>query len=191
MKILTGRLRGQTILFKPNPHLRPTADKARKAVFDMLQGALAGRSALDLFCGTGAMGLEALSQDASHVTFVEHDREQCRRLEKNLQKLGLETSAEIAQENVSEWLVRQGPGSGPFDFIFIDPPYAAGLAEKTLKAVSAGGLLSPGGFAVLECRIREDLPVICGRLKVVREKRYGQTKILVYAARPESSEALR
>ena len=86
MKILTGALRGQRILFRPNPHLRPTADKARKAIFDMFQGAMEGKRVLDLFSGTGALGFEALSQGAAHVTFVEKNKVQCSEISANLER---------------------------------------------------------------------------------------------------------
>ena len=87
MKILTGALRGRKVLFKPNPNLRPTADKTRKAIFDMLQGGLEGAKVLDLFSGTGALGFEALSSGAEFVTFVESERAQALEIKKSLEKL--------------------------------------------------------------------------------------------------------
>ena len=190
MKILTGRLRGQTILFKPNPHLRPTSDKARKAVFDMLQGALPEKRVLDLFSGTGALGLEALSQDASHVTFVEQDAGQCKKIRENLQRLKLEDLAQVRQDEALEWLERKAPSERPFDLIFLDPPYAADMALKALERISAARIVPQKGLVVLECRKREDVPPRCGDLRAVREKRYGQTKLTVYAASPGSRGSL-
>lgn len=186
MKILTGRLRGQTILFKPNPHLRPTSDKARKAVFDMLQGALSDKSVLDLFSGTGALGLEALSQGARHVTFVEQDSAQCRRITENLERLKLKAAAEVLNAEVLDWLGAAPGRREKFDLIFLDPPYAADVATQALEGISRSRLVAPGGFVILECRKREDVPPQSGELKAVREKRYGQTKLTVYAAIPGS-----
>ena len=183
MKILTGRLKGRNILFKENPYLRPTSDKARKAVFDMLQGALEGRSVLDLFSGTGALGLEALSQGATHVTFVESDRAQSKRIQENLARLDLAGSATVCQDDVLGWL---DGGNGPFDLIFMDPPYDTDLAVKALKKIERCGVLAKGGFVVVEGRYTEDVPEECGSLKTVRRKLYGQTKMTVYATNPVS-----
>jgi 16S rRNA (guanine966-N2)-methyltransferase len=190
VKILTGRLRGQTILFKPNPHLRPTSDKARKAIFDMLQGALEDKRVLDLFSGTGALGLEALSQGASHVTFVEQDAGQCKKIGENLERLGLTRSARVESGDAVEWLRKPARRQNVFDFVFMDPPYAALLALETLESISKAQVLAPGAFVVLECRKREDMPERCGDLVSVREKRYGQTKLTVYAASPGSRGSL-
>ena len=187
MKILTGRLRGQKILFRPGPNLRPTTDKARKAIFDMLQGALEKKRVLDLFSGTGALGFEALSQGAGHVTFVEQDPSQCKQIRESLKRWNLEGSAEVCCQDALDWLKSRGDKKESFDFIFFDPPYGTALAGSTLKAVSATALVSQGGFVVLECRRKEDIPLSVGRLKAVREKRYGQTKVLVYAAKAGSS----
>ena len=158
MKILTGYLRGRTILFKPNSHLRPTSDKTRKAIFDMLQGALENKRVLDLFSGTGALGLEALSQGAKHVTFVEQDVFQHRKIMKNLESLKLRFSATVSGDEALGWIEREGPRQGPFDFVFLDPPYASDLALKTLESISRAQIVAPGGFVILECRKEEEVP---------------------------------
>ena len=178
MKILTGRLRGQTILFRPNPNLRPTSDKARKAIFDMLQGAFENRRALDLFSGTGALGFEALSQGASYAAFVENNVFQCRKIEENLSRFKMTDAARIYEEDVLEW-VRTQTSEAPFDFIFLDPPYAETLAFQTMELIAERGLLSKNGFLVTECR-KKVKPEPCKNLALVREKHYGQAKILVY-----------
>ena len=188
MKILTGRLCGQTILFKPNEHLRPTTDKTRKAIFDMLQGAIEKKRVLDLFSGTGALGFEALSQGASHVTFVEHDAAQCKKISENLGRWKFEGSVEVCHDETLHWLRRQMPKKQLFDFVFFDPPYATDLAVRTLEEISAAGLVSRGGFVVLECRRKDDVPKHTGTLGAVREKRYGQTKVMIYAAKSEPVE---
>lgn len=187
MKILTGRLRGQKISFRPDPRLRPTTDKARKAIIDMLQGALEKRRVLDLFSGTGALGFEALSQGAAHVTFVEEDLSQCQQIRQGLKRWDLGDSAEVCHGEVLEWIRERGNKKKPFDLVFFDPPYGTILALRTLEAISAAPLICKDGFVVLECRRGEDIPLNIGRLKVVREKRYGQTKVLVYAAKAGSS----
>ncbi len=180
MKILTGGLRGRRVRFHPNPHLRPTADKARKAIFDMFQGEMEQKHVLDLFSGTGALGFEALSQGAAHATFVEKDKAQCREISENLTLLGLAEKATVRCGDVLETLDRWGVSREAFDFVFIDPPYDDGLSWRTLEKLDRLKLVPKGGFVLVECRKREDLPETVGHLKRLRDKRYGQTKILIY-----------
>jgi 16S rRNA (guanine966-N2)-methyltransferase len=186
MKVLTGSLRGRTLIFEPDPQLRPTADKARKAVFDMLQGALEGRRVLDLFSGTGAMGYEALSNGAAEVEFVEQSRAQCKKIEANLAKLGIGSQARVHAADAVEWVKRLRHA---FDIIFLDPPYDTPLVMHALEAIATNDkALVPGGFVVVEGRYTEDVPDEIGNLRQVRQKLYGQTKMTVYATRPGSRE---
>ena len=180
MKILTGSLRGKTIQFKPNPHLRPTADKVRKAIFDMLQGQLEGKNVLDLFSGTGALGMEALSGGAERATFVETDAMQCGKLKENLAALGLdERSFVIRLDAVAaiESFSRQGEF---FDLIFLDPPYEKEWGKRTLEALSSSNVLHEGTFIISECNKREEIEKRLGRLRCVKTKAYGDTQIAVY-----------
>jgi 16S rRNA (guanine(966)-N(2))-methyltransferase RsmD len=180
MRILTGTLRGKKILFAPNPKLRPTSDKARKAIFDALQGALEGRHALDLFSGTGALGFEALSQGAARVTFVEMNRAQCDRIKESLALHGLAGAAEVLTlDAVAAIGILAGRGL-IFDFIFMDPPYEKGLAARALEAIGGGPLLDTQGWVVLECGRRDELPAEAGSLKRMKMKAYGDTKVLFY-----------
>ena len=178
MKILTGSLRGQTISFKPNPHLRPTSDKTRKAIFDMLQGGLEGKIVLDLFSGTGALGFEALSSGAESVTFVEIEKTQNLTLEKNLAKLGLYEKGEVIVSDALKAIERFSKEERLFDLIFMDPPYEKGLGQKALTALSKSKILNENSLIVFECRESEVLPNI--DLKILKDKVYGDTRIVVY-----------
>ena len=180
MKILTGRFRGRTLVFRPNPHLRPTADKARKAIFDMFQGQMEGKRVLDLFSGTGALGFEALSQNAGYVTFVEKNKAQCREILENLSRLQLTDQADVCCEDALEALDRLHNSHEIFDFVFLDPPYDTPMAACSLERLARMKLVTKGGFVLVECRKKEDLPEVFGNLKMLRDKRYGQTKILIY-----------
>ena len=180
MKILTGALRGQAITFKANPHLRPTSDKVRKAIFDMLSGQLEGKNILDLFAGTGALGLEALSSGAEKATFVETNKKQCQRIEENLAALGLgdrglvlNMPAESAIQNFS----REGSF---FDIILMDPPYEEAWGIRALEALSASNILHEDSLVILEGYKKEDFPKVLGRLKCIRAKAYGDTKLVIY-----------
>ena len=149
----------------------------------MLQGALDKKRVLDLFSGTGALGFEALSQGAAHVVFVEENRSQCKKIAQNLERLKIAGGAEVIDQEALRWLTRGANAAGPFNFIFLDPPYGSGLGMETLQAISKTGVLSKTGFVILECSKKEDMPSLLGQLHLVRQKRYGQTKVLIYAAK--------
>lgn len=179
MKILTGSLRGKRFSFKANPHLRPTADKVRKAIFDSLQGRLEGSRVLDLFSGTGALGFEALSLGAERVLFVEEDKRRSRSIEAALDSLDLTDRGRVMALDVLTAIQKlsQG-GTEPFDIIFLDPPYQKGLAEKALNLLSRSDTLADNGFVILECGKREEFPQTLGNLNAVKTKLYGDTKII-------------
>ena len=181
MKILTGALRGQTLSFTPNVRLRPTADKVRKAIFDALRGALEGAQVLDLFSGTGALGIEALSAGAKAVTFVEIDRRQSSRILENLRRLKLLDRSRVMTADALK-AVRDFSRRGlSFDFIFMDPPYGRGLDRKLMDALSESPAVNEGGIVVLECRRNEDAPGEKGRLKMIRSKVYGDARVVIYS----------
>ncbi len=180
MKILTGKLKGRSIVFKPNPHLRPTADKVRQALFNMLQGEIEGKNVLDLFSGTGALGLEALSQEAAFVTFVESDKMQLKKIRESLEAFGLADQARTVCADGIEAIKNLAQDGQFFDLIFIDPPYDEGLGQRALSALAISKILHEDTLIILESRKREDFPKVVGKLARIRENRYGDTKISFY-----------
>ena len=181
MKILTGNWRGKPIQFKANPFLRPTADKARKAVFDMLQDGVAGKRALDLFAGTGALGFEALSNGADFVTFVEMNKNQATFLENNLKKFEVEKCGEVLVQDALEAIPYLYEKKQIYDLIFIDPPYKQELAVKALELLARLPLWTSGSLIFAECHAKETLPERVGELTQIKSKTYGDTQILVYS----------
>ena len=180
MKILTGSLRGRTIEFKANPSLRPTLDKARQAIFNALQGEVEGKNVLDLFSGTGALGIEALSQGAGKVTFVEKDRALCRQLKDNLSTLGLADKSRILSLEVVTAIGQFSKTNEYFDLIFLDPPYEKDLGMLTLQAISESPIIHEQTMIICEARKTETLPAKMGRLGLLKAKLYGDTKIMFY-----------
>ena len=187
MKILTGELRGRVIPFRPNPKLRPTADKTRKAMIDALAQVLPGRRVLDLFAGTGALGLEALSSGAESAVFVESDAATAGRLEEAVEALGLEDRADVLRLDARDAVKYLAKGAGYFDIVFLDPPYEKGLGLEALEAVSAAGLVGPGAVVVYECASGEKAPAQAGILRAVRRKEYEDTRVTFYQV-PEKGE---
>ena len=191
MKILTGKFRGKTIRFKANPYLRPTADKARKAIFDMLQGGLDGKRVLDLFSGTGALGLEALSNGAAFVTFVEKNKNQAATIEKNLVALGLEIKGQVLVSDALEMISSLYEKREVYDIIFLDPPYQQRLGAKAMEVLTRLPIWNKQTIIFLECHEKEPAPHCRGEVSspgrgnraptLIKSRTYGDTKILVYS----------
>ncbi|MBI4432786.1 MAG: 16S rRNA (guanine(966)-N(2))-methyltransferase RsmD [Candidatus Omnitrophica bacterium] len=177
MKIVAGALKGRVIGFKPNPHLRPTSEKTRKAIFDVLQGQMEGKNVLDLFSGTGALGIEALSRGAAQAVFIEKEKNQARQIRENLEALGLLDRSRIIAADAVQALGRLNEY---FDFIFLDPPYNEGWTEKTLATLSKTPLFHEATIVIAECGQREKPLSRIGKFKSVKIKAYGDTQIVFY-----------
>lgn len=146
MRIIAGQWRGRTIEAPPGQSTRPTADRVRETLFSMLASRLDSFEDLrvaDLFAGSGALGLEALSRGAASATFVESDRNATALIRRNADKLG-------ASVNVLGGSALALPPAQPFDLIFADPPYAAGSGSAAVQAVATAGWLAPGGWMSVE-----------------------------------------
>jgi 16S rRNA (guanine(966)-N(2))-methyltransferase RsmD len=180
MKILTGALRGRVITFRPHPHLRPTADKVRKAIFDALQGQVEGRRVLDLFSGTGALGFEAFSNGAAHVTFVESDEGQAGRIARSAGELGLGGQCLLLEMDSLGAIKRLRGKGASFDLVFLDPPYAENLGQRAMEALAGSGILDARSLVVWECAKEEPPPKNFRTLKLVKFKVYGDTQVAVY-----------
>lgn len=176
MRIVGGEARGRTLLAVPGNATRPTADRVRQSLFDLLGQRCDGLRVLDLYSGTGALGLEALSRGAQHATLVEHDARACAVIEKNLGALRFEARATLLREEVGSALLRV---RGPFDLVFSDPPYALRAAQATLDALALHGLLAPGGRAVIERDKREPAPTLPPGFSLYDDRLYGETAVLV------------
>lgn len=176
MRITTGKYKGRVI--KMPKGIRPTQNKARKALFDIL-GDIEGLSFLELFAGSGAVGIEALSRGASELVLVEKDPAALAVLKQNLRSLGLVDSMVFpkeAEEAVKIFYKRKKR----FNLIFLDPPYYNDLAKKTLQMLSGYDILAPNGLAVAQHFKKEILPGGFGRLKRVKEAGYGETILSLY-----------
>lgn len=182
MKILSGTLKGRTILFTPGPELRPTADKVRKAVIDLLQQVVEGQRVLDLYSGAGALGFEALSRGAVSICFVEKDSGRARQIEKNYTRFQQEKKCEVLNKDVFSTLARFARQKRTFDIVFLDPPYAENLCLDTLQQIDECHIVETGGFVAVEHPKKTDLPESVGSLRLITLRRYGQTKVAIYQA---------
>ena len=175
IRIIGGRHRGRKLLFPDAPGLRPTPDRVRETLFNWLMPHLPGARVLDLFAGSGALGLEALSRGADHVTFVDENPAVIRSLQANLRLLGEAARATVVRTDAQAFL--RGRPDAPFDIVFLDPPYAASLLPQAMARLEAGSWLADPAWIYMEAPVkkgtvaRPDLPA---NWSVHREKRAGQ-----------------
>jgi len=177
MRIVGGKYRGRRLASPRGLAIRPTSDRVREAVFDVL-GKVEGASVLDLFAGTGALGLEALSRGAVRAVFVDGGPPSLAVIRRNIQGLLLEQYTRVIQAHLPGRPGRLGDESGPFDLIFLDPPYGKNLIAPTLDLVVRLGLAGPDSQAVAELSAKEETPGFHSPWIGVKEKVYGQTRII-------------
>ena len=188
MRIIGGARRGAKLEAPEGGSIRPTADRVREAVFNILVHGIEGGDVedavvLDLFAGTGAMGLEALSRGAAHVTFVDSDETALRTLRANVRKLGGETQTTVLRHDATRLGRPPLAAKAPAAIAFLDPPYRSDLAVPALVALAANGWLADGTLAVVETGAKETFEAP-GGFTAIDERRYGAAKVtfLVYAA---------
>ena len=174
MRVITGSARGRRLKTPENYDIRPTADNVKEALFNIIQFDVEGRRVLDLFAGTGQLGIEALSRGAKSCVFVDESREAVRIVKENLKTCAL--SAPVLQADALSYL-RRGER---FDLIFVDPPYDAGLYEPVLNCLMQVDNLSDGGIIICEARSEAPLPELRAPYRKGKEYRYGKVKICIY-----------
>ena len=182
VRIVGGQWRSRRIRFPPGAGLRPTPDRVRETLFNWLQGAIGGACCLDLFAGSGALGLEALSRGAAEVVFVERDSAIVAGLAANLALLerpatlataragGSTPRGRVLEADAFEFLA--GPAR-PFDLVFLDPPYAQGRLPELCRLLEAGGWLAPRAFVYIESAAREGQPALPPSWSAWRQLRAG------------------
>ncbi len=175
MRVVAGELRGRRLSSAPGRETRPTSERARAGLFDWLGARVAGARVLDLFAGSGALGIEALSRGASESVFVERSREALRALRKNLADLSLEARASVVERDLSRGLGARVLESAGFDLVFADPPYEGGWLARLLACESLGQVLSPDAIVIAERSLRSEPEPNGARLRLLGSKRYGET----------------
>jgi 16S rRNA (guanine966-N2)-methyltransferase len=182
MRITAGRLKGRPLAAPSDLAVRPTSDKVRQAVFNILEHgdlapfALQGARVIDLFAGTGALGLEALSRGARYALFIDDAAGARAILWRNVEALGLTGAAKIWRRDATHL----GPCSGePYDLAFLDPPYRRNLVGPALAALAQGGWLRPGAVAVAELARGDDIPSP-DEFALRDERLYGDTRVVFF-----------
>ena len=188
MHIITGSARGVRLETLPGENTRPTSERAKEAIFSMLQFDLQGRHVLDLFAGSGQMALEALSRGAQSAVLVDSAADACAVIQKNVQKTRLQAGA-CVQRSEALCFLRSYSGN-PFHLVFLDPPYRAGLLPPVLRELHERRLLTPGATLVAECAAPADLfggdEALAACYQILKSKRYGVA--YVYVLTPTEKE---
>ncbi|MFL5899283.1 MAG: RsmD family RNA methyltransferase [Solirubrobacterales bacterium] len=178
MRVIAGELKGQRLVAPRGWKVRPTSDRVREAIFSALGERVVGARVLDLYCGTGALAIEALSRAAAAAVLVDQDT---RPALGNVQRLGLAERAELVRADVGRWLGQVSPlaAAGKFDLVFVDAPYR--LADPVAKDldIHLPRILAEGGRAVIESGARRPLRI--GSLEPLRQRRYGAADVTIYA----------
>ena len=188
MRVTGGQIRGRVLAAPGNLEIRPSGNKVREAIFNIIGQDLSGSKVLDMFSGTGLLGIEALSRGAAHADFVDYAKQSLSLIEKNLALCGYQHSGEIHKWDLSKGL----PGNRLFldaayayDLVFLDPPYESHLAPGLIEALSVSERLEPGACVVLETgKTAETKHILPLQLTVTRI--YGDTKLSVYKKKDHS-----
>ncbi len=177
MRVITGKARGVRLKTPKGEKTRPTADRVKEAVFSIIQFEVENSRFLDLFAGTGQMGIEALSRGARRAVFVDEWKDACQLVKENLRLSGLSQQAEVVQGSYMSYLERCRE---QFDIIFLDPPYAEIFLENTLNKISEIDILADSGIIICERPAEKQLDLEIPGLNRCKDYRYGKTWITVF-----------
>ena len=180
MRIVAGSARGRPLQGPKGKHIRPTADRVRETIFNVLGQWTEGLAVLDLYAGTGALALEALSRGAARAVLVDQDREALSLCRANAEALGFKDQARIVALPVARAVEVLGKSKESFDLVFADPPYAARVVFDVLEQVKRNGLLTPEGTLVVEHDKREEAPESHEGLARIDQRKFGDTIVSMY-----------
>lgn len=183
MRVITGTARGKRLVTREGEAVRPTPERVKEALFSIVQFEIEGRRVLDLFAGSGQLGIEALSRGAREAVFVDSSRESAAVVRKNVESCGFADMARIEIMDFSAFLMRS---EKPFDLAFLDPPYRTGLLQRALPLTVSK--MNPGGTVICENPMDEELPQEAGDFVRQRQYRYGKICLTVYRRKDVTSE---
>jgi 16S rRNA (guanine966-N2)-methyltransferase len=179
MRVIAGEAKGRRLRPVPGDVTRPITDRVKEALFDILGEQVLDAYVLDLFAGTGGVGIEALSRGAQRAVFVEQDGRALRTIRENLHATHLRERAEIIAGDVFDYLARMGPG-GKFDIVYVAPPQYKGLWARTLRALDKQSPLTPQGVIVVQIFPKEYEHLALTNLVLADQRRYGSTLLCFY-----------
>ena len=185
MRVISGNLRGRRLFSPKGQKLRPTSDRVKEAIFDILRDQFQGQNVLDLFAGTGALGIESLSRGARRAVFVEESPRSLITLRRNIEECRLKELAEVLGRAVLPALKILEARGEAFGLIFLDPPYDKGEARRVLEVLSTSSILTPGTLVVAEHSVSEEIDPI-PLLQRIDLRKYGRTRVSFFRPAPRA-----
>ena len=176
LRVISGSARGKKLLCAEGRDIRPTLDRVKESIFNMIAFDIPDSDVLDLFSGSGALGIEALSRGAKSALFVDNSSSSLEITKKNLEMTHLLDKATLVKQDALDFLKNT---THKFDIIFLDPPYESSIYEDIIHEISQRGILKPSGILVIEADNVLTPPFSCEPFKVHRDKKYGRVKILI------------
>lgn len=180
VRIISGECKGRRLRTLKGSAVRPTSDRAKQTLFDILRDRINGCRFLDLFSGSGSIGLEAVSRGAGEVFMIESSPMAMKILKENAALCGFADRISVYRTDCREWLHRSSVDKQTFDLIFLDPPYRDHSAYELIELIGEKGLLRKGGLAIAEHDRRHPLPESFGKLRLLRARRVGDTVFSFY-----------
>ena len=177
MRVITGKARGVQLKTPEGMLTRPTADRVKEALFSIINFDLPGAAVLDLFGGTGQLGIEALSRGANSAVFVDQREDACKIIRENLRRTKLESQGRVVRSNYLDYLRRSRE---KFDIILLDPPYAEVFLENALKCITEIDILKSDGIIVAERPVEKELPFEFEGFTRSKDYKYGKTLLTIY-----------
>lgn len=187
MRVITGKARGVALKTPDGMLTRPTSDRVKEALFSVIQFDIPGAVVLDLFGGTGQLGIEALSRGAKRAVFVDHQAKACDLIKENLRRTKFTSDAQVVRVDYLEYLKRTRE---KFNIVFLDPPYAEIFLENALKCITEIDILQSNGIIVTERPLEKELPYEFPGYVRSRDYKYGKTLITLYRKEDQSGEEL-
>ena len=185
MRVITGSARGRRLNELKGTQTRPTTDKVKESIFNCIQFDVEDARVLDLFAGTGQLGIEALSRGAQSAVFVDRRTDAVKLIRENLALCRLSDRAQVVCGDSMGYLSSLRT---KFDIVFLDPPYAEDLLERALAHIARFDILSPHGIMVADSPLEKTLPALCAPYSIYREYRYGKIKVTIYHRGGEEEE---
>lgn len=182
MRVISGRFKGRRLATVGGLDVRPTSDRLRETLFNILAPHVEGSRFLDICAGSGAVGIEALSRGAAHTVFIERSRRACAAIKQNLAALAITGEATVINRDAVAALDQLSGEGREFDIAFFDPPYSSEVYEKVLALMGAGGLLAADAILVVEHRAKTPPRQEFGRLRVYRQVKQGESALAFYSA---------
>jgi 16S rRNA (guanine(966)-N(2))-methyltransferase RsmD len=180
LRVISGEFKGRKLEKLEGMEIRPTSDRVKESLFNMLGIKLYDCAFLDLFAGTGGIGIEAYSRGAEQVVFIDESAKSIKVLKTNLDKLKILDAVEVYNTDYINAISKLAIDHRKFDIIFIDPPYLKGYAQNALEAISEHHVLHEEGIAIVEHDIADKMPENAGKLNLTRQKKYGSTMLSFY-----------